>query len=237
VQLELEVVPGRPWPVAGAQLDRLRVTLVALVVAPAVAQVDPAHEGQVALGVAGVADDDELLVVAAGRPDPLVQEDLAAGLVDHLAELEGFLLAELVAGMGAPQQPADLHAPLGQLGQERPQLGAVVVQVLVGVAAPVGEVHLVILVQLTQALGQPGQVGAPVDQRPDQVAVGPGLAVGTPPPVDPGGRVAALVGGQEPVGGLSHAGQLPFRRPEATSRGRSSGRIVRARTSHDEVPR
>src|SRR5205823_8468186 len=71
--LQLEVVPRGPRTVARVEVDGLRVTEVPLVVAPPVAQVDPADEGDVVLLVAP-ADQDELLVMAPPAPDPLVQQ-------------------------------------------------------------------------------------------------------------------------------------------------------------------
>jgi hypothetical protein len=52
-----------------------------------VAEVDAADEGDVQLGPAGMADHDHLLVVGAQRADPLVEEALAAGGLDLVAEV------------------------------------------------------------------------------------------------------------------------------------------------------
>jgi hypothetical protein len=108
----LQVVPGRAVAVALVHGHRLGVAEVALVVAAAVAQVDPADEGDVVVLAVGVADQDQLLVLAARSPDPLVEQDLAAGLVDHLAQVRFCSSLKWVgARVGAPQQARDLHAP------------------------------------------------------------------------------------------------------------------------------
>jgi hypothetical protein len=56
-------VPGRAGPVSIVHPDRLRITLVLFVVAPAVAQVNPAHEGDVVGWPAGSVNQHDLLVV------------------------------------------------------------------------------------------------------------------------------------------------------------------------------
>ena len=63
------------------------------VVAAAVAQVDAAGERDVALRALRVPQDDELLVVRAAAPDPLVEQHLAAGGSMSLAEVAVLLLA------------------------------------------------------------------------------------------------------------------------------------------------
>jgi hypothetical protein len=76
---------------------------VPVVVAAAVAQVDAAHEGDVGVRAARVAQQHQLLVLAARAADPLVQQDLAAGAVDHRAEVEVLRLVEVeLARVGAP---------------------------------------------------------------------------------------------------------------------------------------
>ena len=111
--LQLHVVPGRAVAVAPVHRHRLGVAQVALVVAAPVAQVDPAHEGDVLVLPVGVADQDQLLVLAARSPDPLVEQDLAAGLVDDLADVQVLLLLEVgqrsggsATGGRAPGRPA-----------------------------------------------------------------------------------------------------------------------------------
>ena len=176
--LQLRVVPGRVGAVALVHRHRLGIAQVALVVAAPVAQVDAAHEGDVVVLPVGVADQDQLLVLAAA-PDPLVEQDLAAGLVDDLAQVQVLLLLEVGPRVGAPQA-ADLHAPAGQLGQDLPQLGALAVEQLVGVAAPVGDADHVACAAPAARPAAAGSSG-PVDQRLDQVPLGP-----APPSPDDG---------------------------------------------------
>jgi len=61
--LELHIVPGRTRPVSPIEDHGLRVALVALVVAPPVAEVDPADECDVLPGALPPPDDGQLLVV------------------------------------------------------------------------------------------------------------------------------------------------------------------------------
>ena len=110
---ELHVVPGRVGPVPGGHLHRLRVAVVSGVVAAAVAQVDPAGEGDVPLGRALVPQHHELLVVRAAAPDPLVEQHLAAGGRDRLAEVAVLRLAvRQDVEVRAPDQPLDHHTAL-----------------------------------------------------------------------------------------------------------------------------
>ena len=74
---------GGVGPVHRRHRLRLRVAGVVLVVAAAVAQVDPAEERDVELGTAGMAQHEELLVVRAVGPDPHVQQALPAGRLDR----------------------------------------------------------------------------------------------------------------------------------------------------------
>ena len=83
----LDVVPSGPRAVHRGHRKRLRVAAVLDVVAPAVAQVDAADEGDVVLGPVAVAQHHQLLVVRAEAADPHVEQALAARLVDRLAEL------------------------------------------------------------------------------------------------------------------------------------------------------
>ena len=116
--LELHVVPGRAVAVARVELDRLRVAAVPVVVAPPVAEVDAADEGDVVVGAGRVAEEDQLLVMASAAPDPFVEQDLAAGLVDLAHEANVLLLGEVgLTRMGAPEEPADVHVPPGEVAE------------------------------------------------------------------------------------------------------------------------
>ena len=176
--LELNVVPGRPRPVSPIQDDGLRVALVALVVAPPVAEVDPADERDVLLGAPASSDDGELLVVGAEPADPLVGQHLTARVVHDLADVRVLLLGvPLLVGMRPPHQPAHVDPSPDGLGENRPQFRTWSGQSLPGVASPVEEPHLVPGTEAGQLLVQPGEVGGPVDQRRDGVPLGPASAV------------------------------------------------------------
>ncbi len=95
LQPQLHVVPRRMLAVALGHLHRLRVAAMRRVVAAGVAQVNAARERDVALGRAGMPDDDQLLVMRPAEPDALVQQHLTACLFDRVAEMLVLLLAVL----------------------------------------------------------------------------------------------------------------------------------------------
>jgi hypothetical protein len=70
---------------------------VGTVISPAVAEIDPAHEGAIQLGPASMAKYDELLVVGATGPDPHVEQADATCRVDLLSEMSILPLGELQA--------------------------------------------------------------------------------------------------------------------------------------------
>ena len=90
VDLELNVMPWGSRPVARIEIDGLLVAPVALVVAAAVAQIDPTDERHVPVGRVAVADHEQLLVVAAVSAHTLVEQNLAAGPIDSFREMAGF---------------------------------------------------------------------------------------------------------------------------------------------------
>ena len=171
--LRHRVVPRRGLAVPVVEGCCLRVAGVGGVVAPAVAQVDAADERDVLLGSALAAHDEELLVVRAALAHPLVEQRLAAALVDDPAEV-AVLLAVEPARVGAPHQRPHLDVARGrvteQLGDGRPVLG----QPLVGVAAPVGEEDAVAGRRRLDQLDEAREVGRAVHAGDHQVAGGPG---------------------------------------------------------------
>src|SRR5580765_4928328 len=198
---QVDVVPGRSRPVCRGDRQHLWVTLVGQVVTPAVAQVDPADVGDIAAGVRGIPDDDELLVVRAEGPDPHVPQALPAGLLQVLAQVAGLLgvVAE-VPPVRAPQQPADVGAPLGSRHEgRRHRARRVVGQLFVRVATPVREVQPVAGPQRADPLVQLGEVRPTVDDRAHRAPRAPRLLTRVPV-VDPGVRVVPLGRGEEPVG-------------------------------------
>ncbi len=223
--LELDVVPRRAGAVALVELDGLGVAQVPFVVVAPVAQVDAPDEGDVPVLLVGVADEDQLLVVRPGAAHPLVEQDLAPGLVHHVGQVDGLLLAQPgLVGVRAPHEAADVDAPAGETGEHLTELGAGPDEELVGVAPPVGEVDPGPVLQGGQLLVEAAEVGGPVDQRLHRVAVGPRPAVVTAA-VDVGVEVAPLVGGEEPGVGEGHGASGPARwRPRGRPpRPRSAG--------------
>ena len=127
VHLELDVVPRRSWSVPRIELDRLLVATVPGVVAAAVAQVDPADEGDVVIGPIRMADHEQLLVMAAVPTDALVEQHLATGFVHRVHEMQVLLLAEVgLVGVRPPDEPAHVDPAVrpGRRGPGRPRYRA-----------------------------------------------------------------------------------------------------------------
>ena len=189
------------------------------VVPPAVTQVDAADEGDVELGPAWVAQHHELLVVRAAGAHPHVEQALATGQFDVLAEVPvlGGAERELVQ-VGAPDEPAYVGAAAGRLAQH-PRNGAVGLlgEALIGVAAPVGEQQQVASSEPRHAPDQLGEVGGPVHQRRGGVAGRPGQPVGAPS-VQARCGVAALGGAEEPLGNGHGPDLLPRLSPHRVRR-------------------
>ena len=127
-QLQLDVVVGGVGSVDGIGSHALPIATVIGVVAAAVVEVDAADERHIVLGTARMADDDHLLVVAAEREHPLVQQHLTARPVD--GEGERPVRTDLRAhhaGVSVPQQPPHLRPTTGRPGQRlddrRPAVG------------------------------------------------------------------------------------------------------------------
>ena len=93
--------------------------------------------------------------------------------------------------MRAPHQALDDDAAFGGVAEQLGDGGAAVAQSLVGVAAPVGEEHIVAAAQFADLGGQPVEIGGAVYQRLDQVA--------RTPVRQRGGRIAALLSREEPI--------------------------------------
>jgi len=193
------------------------------VVATAVAQVDPAEEGDVLMWSAGVAQHHELLVVRAARAHPHVEHDLPSGLVDHVTEVAVLLAREgELVPVGSPDQAPHVDPPTGGAGQQGADLAArLAEQALVGVTAPVDEHQQVTGRHRAHAPVQLGEVRHPVHERAHRVALCPGPAVGVAR-VEHGVAVPALAGREEPVGGGHHASLA-----RGCGRGTGEGRTMR----------
>ncbi len=186
------VVPGRPRPVAPPERHRLGVALVPGGVPAAVGEVEAADQRDVVARPARVADHDELLVVAAQGPHPLIEDDLRALARD--------LTRQVVVGLpgqpqpvlrGAPHQPLEQDTAGRHLRERLGHRGALVPQSLTGVAAPGREEHEVTTVGAVQRRPQGAEVRLAVHQRLDGVPPGPGG--------QRRGVVPALRPAQEPV--------------------------------------
>src|SRR5918994_962205 len=136
-ELKLNIVPGRSVPVPGVEIDRLRVAFVTGVIPAAVAQVDPADEGDVLVRSRRATDDDELLMMASTTPDALVEKYLAARFVDLADELGVLLLAEVgLSWVRTPQKTAHVDAATREVGEHVPHRGARAGETLIRVALP-----------------------------------------------------------------------------------------------------
>jgi hypothetical protein len=197
--LKLDVVPRWSIAVLGIEIDCLRIALVAGVIPPAVAEVDAPDEGDVVVGSRSTTGDDELLVMAAAPPDALVEQDLAARLVDLPDEIDVLLLAEMrLTRVRTPQQTSHVNAAACEVGEHVAHLRARAGETLIRVAFPIREVQPVVPLESAEHLVQAGEVLRAVDQHLDAVALRPRFAVAAPP-VDLRGGITALLAGQEPV--------------------------------------
>ena len=205
----LDVVPGRRRAVLVRELHGLRVAVVVGVVAARVAQVDPADVRDVPCGVVAVPDHHELLVVRAAGADPHVQQRLRAALLQRASQQ-----AVLPGGepellpVRAPDQTAYVDPTLVGAGEHLRDLApGLAGEPLVGVALPVGEEDQVARAGRLETLVELGEVGRPVHQRPDHVALRPRLTTRVPG-VEPGGPVAAFTLVEQPVGGVGTLGRV-----------------------------
>ena len=196
---DLDVMPSRLRSVFGGDAQRLRIALVAVVVATAVAEVDAAYIGDVSARVIAVAENDELLVVGATGANSHVPQAFSAVLLEGLAELERPLGVEAeLAPVRSPEQSAHVHTAVQGRGQDLDEGQAVVVEVFVGVAAPVDEVDPITLAHLRDAIGEVGEVGGAMHDGPHRVARAPGQLV-TTDRVDARVGVGAFLVREEPL--------------------------------------
>jgi hypothetical protein len=120
---ELNIVPGWSWPVCRSHRLSLGVALMRCVVAAAVAQVDPAEEGDVQLRPVAVAQDDELLVVRPHGAHPHVEQALASGVIDLISQVPVLRGREgQPVPVGAPHQTAYIDAASGRVSEHLPDL-------------------------------------------------------------------------------------------------------------------
>ena len=197
---DLDVVPGRVLAVLLGERLRLRVATVVGVVAAVVGEVHATDERDVAGRVVAVADHRELLVVRAAGPDAHVEQHLCAASLQLLAEVAVLRGEESgLVQVGPPHQTPDVDAALVGATEHLDHLAAGLPrQPLVGVALPVGEEDEVALASGLDGVVELAEVRRAVDQRPDQVARGPG-PVTVVPVVEHRGRVRPLRHGQQPL--------------------------------------
>jgi hypothetical protein len=110
-------------------------------------------------------------VVAAHPADPLVEDHLAAAVLDLPVQRPvGLLVQRQPRHVRAPHQATHAHAALDRLGEQLGHRRTAVAQQLVGVTPPVGEEEVVAGVERPHLLDQPVEVGAAVHQGLREVA-------------------------------------------------------------------
>ena len=148
-----------------------------------------------------MAEDDELLVMAASASNPLVQKDLAARLVHDGPQVHVLLLAEVaLVRVGAPHQTPDVDPSPGELAEHATDLRPGPRQLLVGVPPPVGEHDQVAGIQTLKRRVEALEVFTAVHERPDRVPLRPSGMAGVTS-IQVGVGVPSLVRGEEPVVG------------------------------------
>ena len=168
--------------------------MVVDVVGSAVAQVDAADVRDVELRPARMAHDNDLLMVRASRTHPHVAKTLAAGGLDLVAEMVVLLRAEReLVPVRPPNESLDDDAAGRCRAQHPRHLGAVTVEPLIRVAAPVGEHDEVAGDGSLQGLQQFGKVHRAVHERSYVIAGGVRAPIASPP-IERGEGVAASVG-------------------------------------------
>jgi hypothetical protein len=198
LDLQLDVMPRRSRAVAVVHRRSLGVTAVTAVISASMAEVDATHEGHVVASRAHAMNYQQLLVVRAEGPHPLIKQDLAAMAIDGLLQAAVGPLAEGEHfGVGAPDKAAYIHPPLGQGGQEVSDAGTTGCQQFVTVSPPIGEVDGVTCLQLRQLVDESLIVAATIDEWDHAVALGPGSA-GICGFVELGVRIPTLGMGEKP---------------------------------------
>jgi hypothetical protein len=204
VNLRLDVVPRRSRAERGVQCLGLRVSLMTFVVATSMAEVDTTDESEILVGVTGVQEQHQLLVVRPAAPDACVQEQDPAGIVHHPGKIAGVPFVETeYPWVGAPQKPSDLDPSAREVGEQSTEVWTARAKKLIVISTPIREQHLIANTEHRQAIDEPSEVRSPMDQRLDMVTHGPSefrlivMVVG-------GHRIAALLGREEPIGRLVH---------------------------------
>ena len=193
-------MPGRLRPVDRRHGLSLCVPTVRGVVASAVAQVDATEVGDVQLGPVVVAQDDKFLVVRPADSHSHVEQALATGVIDLIAQMPVLRRGERQAvPMGAPYKAANVNAASGRIGQDLPDARARAAgETLIRVTSPVDEHQKVAVAHVRHPVMELCEVRPPVDERTHPVALGPRRPVAMTG-VQPGRGVTAFAGGQEPV--------------------------------------
>ena len=91
---KLNVVPWWSRAVLAIDPNRLHISPMLRLIASAVAEVDPADEADIVVRPPSEDHDHQLLMMTAAAPNPFVKQDLAAGGIDFLRQLQIGLFSE-----------------------------------------------------------------------------------------------------------------------------------------------
>jgi hypothetical protein len=171
-----------------------------VIVTTAVAKIDAANKRQVAVRLPGAPYDHQLLVVGADKADPHVEKHLAPSRVDHVPEVAVLLGAKAgEVAVRSPKQPFDADAASGRRRKARANgRTGTIVESLVMIASPIGEVEPVALHQSFDHLQQSPEVIGAMDKSLDPISERPGTAVAAAR-IDPGGLIPAFPSREKPV--------------------------------------
>ena len=140
----MHVVPGSALSIAAIQVLGLEIAEMVVVIAAPVAEIDPPDERHILVGPIRMVCDHQLLVVGPGASHPLVEQELAARRVHDAGELCLLFLVESDrARVGPPEEASHLDASPREVDQQTRKCRSVVVEPLVVIAPPVGEVDVV----------------------------------------------------------------------------------------------
>ena len=202
--LELEVMPCRARTVSTVDQIHLGITKMAVVVIATMAEIDTADEGYVIGRIGGMTDHEQLLVVASGPPNSLVEQNLAATVVHRLREVGVLLFAEVGAvGMRPPDEAAHLDAGSGHSRQHRRHFSSRTGEALVEIASPIREMNPVARPGRDKSIVEAGEVRCAIAKHRTGVADRPGQSAVA---IIYGRRRITPFGGVEKPGAQLHAG-------------------------------
>ena len=197
-------MPCRARTVSTVDQIHLGITKMAVVVMATMAEVDAADERDVIGRVGGMTDHEQLLVVAAGPPNSLVEQNLSATVVHRLGEVGVLLFAEVGAvGVRPPDEAAHLDAGSGYSRQHPRHFGSRTGEALVEITSPIREMNPVTRRGRDKRIVQAGEVRGAIAKHRTGVADRPSQSAGA---IIYSRRGITPFGGVEKPGAQLHAG-------------------------------